>query len=53
MIFHQPLQDAVDHVIETFANAPVCNPDGSRDVSLHVEIDEQIAHQNETDKVGL
>jgi len=43
---HQPKMAAVNAVIAAFANAPVTNPDGSTGISLHVEVDDAIAHQN-------
>jgi len=36
---------AKEMVVTAFKNAPVKNPDGKEGISLHVEIDEQIAHQ--------
>ena len=38
----KPLQKAIDDVVKTFANAPVCNPDGTKGIHLHIQIDEQI-----------
>ena len=43
---HRPKLAAVDAVIAAFANAPVTNPDGSTGITLHVEVDDAIAHQN-------
>ncbi len=43
---HRPKADAVDAVVDAFANAPVPNPDGSTGITLHVDIDDAIPHQN-------
>jgi hypothetical protein len=43
---HRPQTAAVDAVIAAFANAPVTNPDGSMGITLHIEVDDTISHQN-------
>jgi len=43
---HVPKQAAIDAAVEMFAEAPVYNPDGSFGISLHVEVDDPIPHQN-------
>jgi hypothetical protein len=45
---HAPYTVAIDRVISSFADAPVCNPDGTTGIDLHVEIDEEIPHKNFT-----
>jgi hypothetical protein len=45
---HAPYTVAIDRVISSFADAPVCNPDGSTGIDLHVEIDEEIPHDDFT-----
>lgn len=44
--FHEPKVAAFNEVIDAFANAPVMNPDGSMGITLHVDVDDAIAHQN-------
>lgn len=39
---YAPLQEAVDMVVQAYANAPVYNPDGSTGIHLHAWIDDQI-----------
>ena len=36
-VSYQPRQEAIDLVIEAFANAPVSNPDGQTGITLHVD----------------
>jgi len=43
---HKPGVDAINDVIAAFANAPVDNPDGAKGITLHIEVDEEIPHQN-------
>ncbi len=43
---HEPKMAAVDAVVDAFADAPVPNPDGSMGITLHVDIDDAIPHQN-------
>jgi len=47
MEFHILLPQAKIDVENNFANAPVSNPDGNNGINLHVDVDEQIAHQDE------
>ena len=42
LTFHEPRQDALDAVIDAFANAPIENPDGSNGIDLIVTVDEEI-----------
>jgi hypothetical protein len=44
---HKPKKDAIDEVILAFANADVPNPDGNKGITLHVDVDDKIAHANE------
>jgi peptidoglycan hydrolase-like protein with peptidoglycan-binding domain len=53
MQLHKPFNQSITHVINNFSNAPVTNPDGSRGIKLHVEVDEEIPHQNDTDSKSL
>jgi hypothetical protein len=46
---HEPKQDAINEVIQAFANAPVTNPDGIDGVTLHVDVDDAIPHDNTLD----
>ena len=43
---HRPDQDAVDYVVAAFANAPVDNPDSMPGIKLHIDLDDQIPHQD-------
>ncbi len=43
---HRPNGDAVNAVIQAFANAPVPNPDGINGITLHIDISNAIPHQN-------
>jgi hypothetical protein len=43
---HRPKMAAVNAVIAAFANAPVPNPDGSTGITVHIEVDDALAHQN-------
>jgi uncharacterized repeat protein (TIGR01451 family) len=43
---HQPLADAVNAVVQAFANAPVNNPDGTTGIDLHIVPGTALAHQN-------
>jgi hypothetical protein len=43
---HLPDSGAIDDVIAAFANAPVDNPDGIPGIRLHVDVDDEIPHQN-------
>lgn len=44
---HQPKQAAIDTIVQAFANAPVANPDGTNGITLRVDVDDAIAHQNQ------
>lgn len=44
---HLPSTDAINDVKAAFAAAPVTNPDGVGGIDLHVDVDEQLAHQND------
>lgn len=46
MQYHQPYSDVIENVIDAFNRAPVCNPDGSNGIRLHVQLDEQIPHRD-------
>ena len=43
---HRPDPNALNDVIRAFRNAPVQNPNGTRGIALHIEVDEEIPHQN-------
>ena len=43
---HKPDQIAIEQVKTAFKNAPIENPDNKEGITLHVDIDEQIPHQN-------
>lgn len=43
---HRPKPEAIAIVVQSFARAPVSNPDGSLGISLHVEVDNSISHRN-------
>lgn len=45
---HFPGLDVVNNVRAAFENAPVNNPDGSTGITLHIQIDEVLDHQNQT-----
>jgi hypothetical protein len=54
MRFHRPFPQAITNVINSFARAPVTNPDGTTGIRLHVLVDEQIPHQSTiNDLAGL
>ena len=38
----KPDDGAIETVVDSFANAPVSNPDGSTGITLHVDIDDQV-----------
>jgi hypothetical protein len=46
---HRPYQQALDDVINAFANAPVSNPDGNNGITLHLLVDEPLAHIDQID----
>jgi len=43
---HQPKLDAINEVIQAFDDAPVTNPDGNDGITLHVDVDDAIPHDN-------
>ena len=53
MQFHKPNDTAINHVIGNFSIAPVSNPDNMPGVTLHVQVDEQLAHQPTTNEANL
>jgi hypothetical protein len=53
MTSHRPNQEAVDQVVAAFANAPAINPDGTSGITLHVQVDDLIAHMSDTPFPGL
>jgi hypothetical protein len=46
MAGHKPLQSAIDAVKDSFARAPVSNPDGSTGITLEVLVDQEIPHRS-------
>lgn len=46
MQFHAPRADARNDVIAAFDNAPVSNPDGIDGINLHLELNEEVTHQD-------
>jgi hypothetical protein len=53
MELHKPKTDALAHLVAAFANAPVTNPDNRQGINLHIQVDEQIPHQDLLDLNGL
>jgi hypothetical protein len=43
---HYPDPDAMTDVESAFANAPITNPDGIPGIRLHIDVDDQIPHQD-------
>ncbi|OYW11241.1 MAG: hypothetical protein B7X34_03445, partial [Acidobacteriia bacterium 12-62-4] len=43
---HKPNPEAIQRVVAAFANAPVPNPDGSTGITLHVDVSNEIPHQD-------
>jgi hypothetical protein len=43
---HEPKADAISEVVQAFANAPVTNPDNTTGMTLHVDVDDAIPHDN-------
>jgi hypothetical protein len=43
---HQPYSEVIPSVVESFREAPICNPDGIDGIRLYVQLDEQIPHQD-------
>jgi hypothetical protein len=50
---HQPKAAAINAVVQSFANAPVTNPDGVTGISLHANVGNAIPHQNVLNIPGL
>jgi hypothetical protein len=46
MEFHRPIDQAISNVITAFDNAPISNPDGTLGIDLHLQVDEQVPHQD-------
>jgi hypothetical protein len=44
---HKPNPLAITDVVNSFANAPLTNPDGINGITLHLDVDEEIPHQND------
>jgi hypothetical protein len=42
---HQPMAATLDLIRQSFANAPVTNPDGQTGINLWVQVDEALPHQ--------
>jgi peptidoglycan hydrolase-like protein with peptidoglycan-binding domain len=53
MQLHRPFNQSLDNVTSSFANAPVTNPDGTNGIRLHIEVDEELPHRNDTSKDDL
>jgi hypothetical protein len=58
MQFHRPMGGggafgSIQDVRSAFSRSPVSNPDGNTGITLFVQVDEQIPHQNTTDVNGL
>jgi hypothetical protein len=45
MTHHDAFDGVIKNVIEAFKNSPVCNPDESPGINLHIEYDQEIPHQ--------
>lgn len=43
---HKPDSEAINAVKTAFKNSPVKNPDNKEGINLHIDIDEEIPHQN-------
>jgi hypothetical protein len=43
---HNPDAGAIADVVNAFANAPVTNPDAVDGITMHIQVDEAIPHQN-------
>jgi len=50
---HRPTAAAVNAVIQAFAAAPVGNPDGVDGITLHVDVDQDMPHQDVLNIPGL
>jgi hypothetical protein len=46
MQLHRPDPVSIDRVVRAFAAAPVSNPDATTGIRLHVQVDEQLAHND-------
>lgn len=46
MQLHRPDPVSIDRVVRAFAAAPVSNPDTTTGIRLHVQVDEQLAHND-------
>jgi hypothetical protein len=46
MKYHKPIGNAINDTISSFANSPLCNPDGIDGIKLHVSLSEEVPHQN-------
>ena len=46
---HAPDPDALNDVVQAFADAPVDNPDGSRGIDLRIEMGEALTHEEVCD----
>jgi len=44
---HRPTNAAMQTVINSFANAPVSNPDGTNGINLHIDFSNSVNHQDE------
>ena len=52
MKYHKPIGNAINDTISSFANSPLCNPDGIDGINLHVSLSEEIPHQNVLDMIN-
>ena len=50
---HKPNPLAITDVVNSFANAPLTNPNGINGITLHVDVDEEIPHQDDISNAGL
>jgi hypothetical protein len=48
MKYHKPYSSVIPNVIREFEDAPVCNPDGSKGINLHIELDDQIDNHKDS-----
>jgi hypothetical protein len=46
MTNHRAYAGVIQDVVDAFAQAPVCNPDGQPGINLHIQEDQQIPHQS-------
>jgi PKD repeat protein len=49
---HKPKPEAIEKVVQAFANAPVSNPDLSTGIVLHVQVSNEIPHQDTLQPIG-